>query len=158
MDTSDILLVIVATAFGAGFATILVIVQLFMGKVLTDRREQYRRREKRYIKLLNSLTGFYQSTSDNELKSKFLRELNKCWLYCNDDVINRSYEFLDSVSENNNSSNEDRELALGNLVLAMRRDMLPRRIFGFRNPKKWVIKWLNNTRLKPSDYKSLKSS
>lgn len=124
MNTSDILLVIVATAFGVGFATVLVIVQLFIGRVLSDRREQYKRREKRYIKLLSSLTGFYRSTNDSKLRSKFLAELDKCWLYCGDDVINRSYEFLDAVSENNTGSDEKRELALGNLVLAMRRDML----------------------------------
>lgn len=157
MNAGDILLVIVATAFGVGFATVLVIVQLFIGKVLSDRREQYRRREKRYIKLLNSLTGFYQSTSDNKLRSEFLAELNRCWLYCNDDVINRSYEFLNSVSENSTSSDEEKELALGNLVLAMRRDMLPRKFLRLKNPKRWITRWLNNTHLKPSDYTPLKS-
>lgn len=158
MNINDALPIIVATSFGAGFATVLVIVQLFIGKILSDRREQYRRREKRYIKLLDSLTGFYLSTNDNKLKSQFLTELNKCWLYCNDDVINRSYDFLNSMSENNECSDEERELALGDLVLAMRKDMLPRRVFRLRNPKRRPMSWISNTRLKPSDYKPLKSS
>ena len=158
MNMNDALLIIVATAFGAGFATILVIVQLFMGKILSDRREQYQRRERRYIKLLDSLTGFYQSTNDDKLRSKFLTELDRCWLYCNDDVINRCYEFLNSVSEDSESSGEEKELALGNLVLALRKDMLPRRIFRLKNPKRWPMSWISNTRLKPSDYRPLKSS
>jgi len=53
--------------------------------------EEYVRKERRYEALIDALGGFYVGTSEKpegrELKSRFLAELNKAWLYCPDTVI-----------------------------------------------------------------------
>lgn len=93
--------------------------------------EEYERKEKKYAALIDALQGFYVSgggqDKGRELKAQFLLELNKCWLYCPDDVIRSAYAFLENVHTGSQSSGEDNERAVGELMVAIRKDLLSRK-------------------------------
>lgn len=83
------------------------------------------RKEERYLGFLDSLTGFYVESESSEKKTEFIRHWRLAWLYCPDDVIRLGSRFLDTVKEKKEkSTNEDKETALANLVLELRRDFL----------------------------------
>jgi len=89
--------------------------------------EQYQRKEESYKELVNCLKGFYVGAENaNELKAEFLSQLNRCWLYCPDEVIKKGYSFLDTVHTNKESSDEVKEKAMGDFVAAIRKDLLSR--------------------------------
>lgn len=106
--------------------------------------EQYQRKEENYKELLRCLKGFYVGEQNSsELKSEFLNQLNRCWLYCPDDVINKGYEFLSTVHTSNKSSDEVKEKAMGDFVAAIRKDLLSRKL-------------VKSTQLSGSNFKHLK--
>jgi len=108
--------------------------------------EEYQRKEEKYQVLLRSLKGFYTSASPEEakgLKQAFLEQLDLCWLYCPDEVIKKAYVFLSCVHTNIRCTDEKKEKALGELVLAIRKDLLSR-------------KTVRKTKLKPEDFKILR--
>lgn len=86
--------------------------------------EEYKRKEERYMVLLNSLEGFYVESCNVEKIGDFLRQLRLCWLYCPDDVIRKANSFLKTVISNHCTSDTEKEDAIGELVLAMRKDLL----------------------------------
>lgn len=90
--------------------------------------EQYARKEENYKQLVRSLRGFYVASLDPTLRNAFLEQVNLCWLYCPDEVIQKAYAFLSTVHTSQMVSDEKKELALGELVAAIRRDLLSRRI------------------------------
>ena len=91
--------------------------------------EQYQRKEESYRELLRCLKGFYVGASNaSELKAEFLNQLNRCWLYCPDDVILKGYEFLNTVHASNPSSDETKEKAMGDFVASIRNDLLSRKL------------------------------
>lgn len=100
-----------------------------------QRAEEYLRKEARYLELLKSLKGFYLSgfsdVSDSvQLKRKFLDQLDQCWLYCPDNVIKKGYAFLGTVHTDKESSENEKEKALGDFVVAIRNDLLSHRFRG----------------------------
>lgn len=111
--------------------------------------EEYQRKEAKYQALLKSLKGFYTSPSPEEaeeakvLKQAFLEQLDLCWLYCPDELIKKAYVFLSCVHTSIRCTDEEKEKALGELVLAIRKDLLSRKI-------------VRKTELKPEDFKILK--
>lgn len=110
--------------------------------------EEYKRKEAKYESLIKSLRGFYVETSVTEqsleLKKIFLAELDKCWLYCPDEIIKKGYNFLETVQADTDSSDDDnKERAVGELALAIRKDLLCRKL-------------VRSTNLKPENYKILK--
>lgn len=113
------------------------------------RWEEYQRKEDRYQELIKSLKGFYLSSVSAEdsklLKNQFIDQLNLCWMYCPDDVIQKAYKFIDSVHTGVKSSDEEKEMALGGLILAIREDLISQKI-------------LSKTSLKPEDFKLLTST
>jgi len=91
--------------------------------------EQYQRKEESYRELLRCLKGFYVgATNTNELKTEFLNQLNRCWLYCPDDVILKGYAFLNTVHAANPSPDEVKEKAMGNFVASIRSDLMSRKL------------------------------
>ena len=91
--------------------------------------EEYQRKEERYRELLKSLPGFYVVSQDRQLKQAFLDQVNLCWLYCSDDVIQRAYEFLGTIhTDAQQQPDQIKEKALGALILAIRRDLVSRRV------------------------------
>ena len=111
--------------------------------------EEYQRKEDRYQELIKSLRGFYLATLSPEEskahKNHFLDQLNLCWMYCPDEVIQKAYAFIDSVHTERLSSDEAKENALGELILAIRKDLISRKV-------------LSNTSLKPEDFRILTST
>lgn len=92
--------------------------------------EDYLRKERKYESLIDSLQGFYSDVSDTpagrELRTRFIAELNRCWLYCPDEVIRKAYAFLDSVTAGKAAADGVKEEALGSLMVAIRNDLLSR--------------------------------
>lgn len=92
------------------------------------RWEQFKRKEKNYRVLLDSIKGFLVQTIDLKLQNQFVAELNKCWLYAPDSVLEKAYFFLDMGSNIEAYSNEERKLAVGNFIAEVRKDLLSRKI------------------------------
>ena len=92
------------------------------------RWEQFKRKEENYRALLDSIKGFSAQKMDLKLQNQFVAELNNCWLYAPDFVLEKAYSFLDMGSNIEAYSNEERKLALGNFVAEVRRDLLSRKI------------------------------
>jgi hypothetical protein len=90
--------------------------------------EEYVRKERNYTALLEALKGFYSASASKDARDAFIQQVNLCWLYCPDQVIQRAYGFLDAVHEQSALSAADRERALGEFVSEIRHDMLTRRI------------------------------
>ena len=97
---------------------------------------QHRRKQERYIELLNGAQGFYDDTAESELgkgKQEFIQSYEKCWLYCPDPLIEALDTFLQSISDE--ESSEEKRYALGECVIQMRKDLLSRRVFGSKRTK-----------------------
>jgi len=114
--------------------------------------EEYKRKEERYIPLLRSLKGFYANadlTSDQarKLKDEFLNQLNLCWLYCPDEVIRKGYSFLQTVFMGESRTDEEKQKALGDFILSLRKDLFACRF--------WLLR---RTSLSVEDFKSLKAT
>ena len=108
--------------------------------------ERHKRKEDRYVSLLVSLKGFYVSAEPADAKEKkeeFIRQVELCWLYCPDAIIRSAYNFLDHVSIGAQHSDEEKEQALGALVLELRRDLL--------NEIPW---WWKTTKFSSQDFRS----
>ena len=87
--------------------------------------EKHIRKEERYVGFLDSLTGFYVGSESGEKKTEFIRQWRLAWLYCPDEVIRLGNDFLDTVKvKKEKSTDEEKETALANLVLELRRDMV----------------------------------
>ncbi|MES2229626.1 MAG: hypothetical protein V4540_17935 [Pseudomonadota bacterium] len=89
--------------------------------------DQYQRKEANYKELVRSLRGFYVGAANaDELKLEFLNQLNISWLYCPDEVIQKGYAFLETVHAREAKSDEEKQLAFGAFVAAIRKDLLSR--------------------------------
>ena len=108
-------------------------------------QEDYVRREARYSNLITSLRGFTVDGQSREQKEAFLAELNLCWLYCSDEVIRRAYGFLETVRVGQQHPDATKERALGEFMIAVRRDLLARTA-------------VKRTDLKPEDFRLLRST
>jgi len=106
--------------------------------------ENYVRREQRFVALVSCIHGFGEQTDNKEMRDKFIKELDISWLYCSDEVILRAYKFLESVMKGSNVTEEQQQKAMGELMLAIRKDLI-------ENKK------LNKTNLKPSDFRFLRA-
>jgi hypothetical protein len=105
--------------------------------------DQYQRKEANYKELIKALRGFYVGANNAEaLKLEFLNQLNAAWLYCPDDIIKKGYSFLDTVHAKAVHSDEAKEAAMGSFVVALRNDLLSRKL-------------VSSTSLKATDFKHL---
>lgn len=104
--------------------------------------EEYKRKEEKYSALIKSLRGFYVHSFNKEMREEFLDQLNQSWLYCSDDVILKAYLFLETVQVGSDASENQQKDALGELVVAIRKDLISR-------------KTLNNTKLTAQDFRHL---
>ena len=112
--------------------------------------ERQKRKERRYVALLESLKGFYVSPDPKtakEDKNRFILQLNLAWLYCPDTIIRTCYRFLEHVSVGVSKPDEQKELALAEVVAQMRKDLLGKKLCFWKQ-----------TELEASDYRHLKST
>jgi hypothetical protein len=107
--------------------------------------EEYKRKEERYAELIKGLRGFYVDSFSKELRDQFLHQLNLCWMYCPDEVVRKAYRFLFMLHTDKKSSDDEKEKAVGELMLAIRKDLINR-------------KPLRKTELKSEDFKHLKAT
>lgn len=87
------------------------------------RHEVYKRKEERYATLIETLKGFYVNSQNSELKNAFLTQLNLCWMYCPDIVIQKAYVFIQMVHTHKDRvySTEEKEKAVGEFILEIRK-------------------------------------
>lgn len=107
--------------------------------------EEYKRKEEKYSALIGSLTGFYVDSFNKELITEFLNQLKFCWMYCPDDVIHKAYNFLLMVRTGQEHLDREQEKVVGELILAIRKDLIRR-------------KPLRKTNLRPEDFRHLKAT
>jgi hypothetical protein len=93
-----------------------------------SRREEsiIRFKEEKYAKLLVKLQGFVGSTTSAKLKREFFEEQYQSWLYASDDVVKSLNDMVQLVIESKGSQPnlQAGRKAVGEIVLAMRRDLL----------------------------------
>jgi len=78
--------------------------------------EEYQRKESNYKELILALKGFYLSANEAErkaLKTKFIDQLNLCWLYSPDSVISAGYHFIRTILTEEKTSDAKQREALG---------------------------------------------
>jgi hypothetical protein len=102
--------------------------------------EEYQRKEENYKALVRASRGFYVATQETQKKTAFLEQVDLCWLYCSDDVISAAYAFLETVKTGAGSTEAQRADAFGRFMVAIRRDLLHRRV-------------ARRTRLRAGDYR-----
>lgn len=106
--------------------------------------EQYQRKEANYKELVRCIRGFYVGSEGTEkLRAEFLDQLNQCWLYCPDEVIEKGYAFLGTVHTNGLHSDSAKEKAMGDFIAAIRKDLLSRKL-------------VRKTKLTGTDFRHLK--
>ena len=110
---------------------------------LNERRrrtwEEYLRKEDRYRELLKSLSGFYAHSANADYRNDFYEEYKKCWMYCDDDVIKAANAAISVIAQGSEAPMDERHKIIGAFVLAVRRDLLRRRL-------------VTTTDLRPEDY------
>ena len=83
-------------------------------------------KEEKYTNLLILLQGFIGRTVSAETKKKFFEEQYKSWLYSSDEVVKTINKMVRLVIESRGEK-PDQEIgrkAVGNIVLAIRKDLL----------------------------------
>lgn len=83
-------------------------------------------KEEKYTNLLILLQGFIGKTVSAEKKKKFFDEQYKSWLYSSDEVVETINKMVRLVIESrgNNPNPEEGRKVIGDIVLAMRKDLL----------------------------------
>lgn len=102
----------------------------FFAYIFTSRskREEsiVRFKEEKYAKLLIKLQGFVGATASAKLKREFFEEQYQAWLYASDEVVERLNAMVHLVINSRGSAPDPDagRKAVGEIVLAMRRDLL----------------------------------
>jgi len=83
-------------------------------------------KEEKYANLLILLQGFVGRTVSGETKKKFFKEQYNSWLYSSDEVVVAINEMVHLVIESRgkNPDQQAGKKAVGNIVLAIRKDLL----------------------------------
>ena len=85
-------------------------------------------KEEKYSNLLIHLQGFVGDTTSYKGKKMFFEEQYKSWIYASDEVIVATNNMIQLVidSQGKTPDKEEGRKAVGNIVLAMRKDLLGR--------------------------------
>jgi len=83
-------------------------------------------KEEKYAKLLVKLQGFVGLTSSAKLKREFFEEQYQSWLYASDEVVEAMNNLVALIIANRGVAPDPEagRRAVGEIVLAMRRDLL----------------------------------
>ncbi len=83
-------------------------------------------KEEKYVALLITMQGFIGKMANADLKHSFFEEQYKSWLYCSDDVVKTINNMVRLVidAHGKKPNPEEGRKAIGNIVLAMRKDLL----------------------------------
>jgi hypothetical protein len=94
-------------------------------------------KEEKYANLLVLLQGFVGRTVSADAKRKFFEEQYKSWLYCSDDVVKAINNMVQLVilSRGKPPDSELGQKVIGEIVLAMRKDLFGKTNLGYGNFK-----------------------
>jgi hypothetical protein len=83
-------------------------------------------KEEKYAKLLIKMQGFIGKTTSGKSKKEFFEEQYQSWLYCSDEVVESINTMVRLVinSHGKPPNPEEGRIVVGNIVLAMRKDLL----------------------------------
>lgn len=83
-------------------------------------------REEKYSNLLILLKGFVGNTANSEIKRQFFDEQYRSWIYSSDEVVLAINNLVELIKANEHKDPDVLEgrRAIGNVVLAMRKDLL----------------------------------
>ena len=83
-------------------------------------------KEEKYAKLLVKLQGFVGTTASSQLKREFFEEQYQSWLYASDEVVKAMNCLVNLVIASGGGPTEPEagRKAIGEIALAMRRDLL----------------------------------
>jgi hypothetical protein len=83
-------------------------------------------KEEKYSHLLLKLQGFIGITTGAKMKREFFEEQYQSWLYCSDEVVEALNHLVNLIKESQGKAPnpEEGRKAVGNIVLAMRKDLL----------------------------------
>ncbi len=83
-------------------------------------------KEEKYSQLLLKLQGFVGITAKGKTKREFFEEQYQSWLYCSDEVVVAMNHLTNLIIDNKGKEPDQEEgrRAIGNVVLAMRKDLL----------------------------------
>ena len=122
MEMKDVLLVL--------FPIIAAIISSYLTYYFTIKSKKseaiFKFKEEKYANLLVLLKGFVGTTASNDTRRKFFEEQYRAWIYSSDDVVKAINNMVELVKNSSGSSpdpEEGRE-AVGNIVVAMRNDLL----------------------------------
>lgn len=100
------------------------------------RWEQYQSKKESYQELIKNLSGFSRYQLNANKRQKFIDQINICWLYAPDEVIQKGYDFIRTVGDGSEKiANSEREQALSEFILTIRQDMLSRKIVKYTELK-----------------------
>ena len=83
----------------------------------------YLQKVERYDKLIELIENLKENMKpgDTELRDKFMHQINLCWLYCPDQVVQKIIDFVLKFNDDKVSKKE-REETVGELMITLRRD------------------------------------
>jgi hypothetical protein len=83
-------------------------------------------KEEKYSKLLIKLQGFVGETASAQLKKEFIEEQYQSWIYSSDEVVKAINNLINLVIDSRGKQPDRMEgrKAVGNIVLAIRKDLL----------------------------------
>jgi hypothetical protein len=117
---------------------------LALGEWAKRSYDKYLKKVDRYIELINLIENLKenQKPGDPELQSKFIHQINLCWVVCSDDEMNK---IIDLVSKFNDDRNKEcRGKILSDFMITLRRNTLK------------IMPWdIRKTKLKPEDYEKI---
>ncbi len=107
--------------------------------------ERAKRKEDRYISLMESIHGFYVGAPNVAKKEEFIRQYQLGWLHCPDAVIKKINSFLETVKTGVKATDLQKESALRDLILELRNDL-------FKEQNIVIPVCTKKSRLKPSEF------
>lgn len=128
------MIILASSIIAAAVSATVTVIVWFLTERYKRNQEQYVRKLESYKGLIKSIPGFYVgfATEDKgaskSMIANFIDELNQCWLYCPDDVIHKGHKFLSTVRTGNKTPDMDKEKALGEFIVAIREDLLSRKL------------------------------
>lgn len=92
-------------------------------------------KEEKYANLLIHMQGFVGNTASSDPKKKFFEEQYKSWIYASDEVVRTTNDMIKLVidAQGKDPDHEEGRKAVGNIVLAMRKDLLGRTKLTYRD-------------------------
>ncbi|WP_294281781.1 hypothetical protein [uncultured Chryseobacterium sp.] len=120
MENKDFLLILfpILTAILSSYLT------YFFAIKSKQKEAMLKFKEEKYTNLIIALQGFVGSTVSTQKKKLFFEEHYKSWLYSTDEVVKNINDLIASVENGKTPDPLEGRKLIGNIILAMRKDLL----------------------------------